>query len=263
MRAMRKVLIVALAFMMSAATQAQKLVTADRYTGHRAYADGEDLTYTMRYGFITGGKAHFTVRDTTILGVATNHVVCNGITTGLPDLIFKVRDTYESFIDPTTQLPIKAIRNIREGRYRYYDEIVYDREVDKVYTIKKGTEDVPAKILDVVSAFYHARNNTFDDNLEPGDTICYVTYFAGEVYPLRIKYRGREKIDTKFGTVMCHKFSPITEVGRSFKTEDDMQVWISCDGNRVPIKIKFDLIVGSFICELTEYKGLKYPLVKI
>lgn len=257
---MNKIIIVAISLIVSVATQAQKLVTADRNTGHIAYCNGERLKYTMRYGFITGGEANFTVTDTVIDGIKTNHVVCNGITTGLPDLIFKVRDTYESYIDPNTQLPIKAIRNIREGRYRYYDEILYDREVDKVYTLKKGTEDVPANILDVVSAFYHARNNTFDDNLENGDTIYYVTYFAGEVYPLRIKYRGKELIDTKMGKVLCHKFSPITEVGRSFKTEDDMQVWISCDGNRIPIKIKFDLVVGSFICELTNYSGIKYPL---
>ncbi|MBP5366195.1 MAG: DUF3108 domain-containing protein [Bacteroidales bacterium] len=260
---MNRILIVAMSLIVSVAAQAQKLITADRNTGHIAYGAGEQLTYVMRYGFIVGGKANFTVQDTIMDGVKANHVVCNGFTTGLPDMIFKVRDTYESYIDPNTQLPIKAVRNISEGRYRYYDEILYDRELDKVYTLKKGTEDVPAKILDVVSAFYHARNNTFDDNLEIGDTIRYVTYFAGQVYPLLIKYRGREAVSTRVGKVMCHKFSPITEVGRSFKTEDDMQVWISCDGNRIPIKIKFDLVVGSFVCELTQYSGIKYPLEKM
>ena len=142
-------------------------------------------------------------------------------------------------------------------------EIVYDHKKNKVHTITKGTEDVPMQTLDIVSAFYHARNNTFDDNLDVGDTIMYTTYFAGEVFPLRIKYRGRECVKTKFGNIMCHKFSPITEVGRAFKTEDDMQVWISCDGNRLPIRIQFDMWAGSFVCELTNYKGLMYPIKTI
>lgn len=242
---------------------AQKLVTAERNTGHVAYKDGESLIYTVKYGVLTGGKGYFSVNDTIINGIRTNHVVCKGVTSGLPDVFFKVRDVYESFIDPQTQLPVKAIRNISEGRYRYYDEIVYDHTANKVHTIKKGTETVPTQTLDIVSAFYHARNNTFDDNLDIGDTIMYTTYFAGEVFPLRIKYRGRECIKTKFGNIMCHKFSPITEVGRSFKTEDNMQVWITCDGNRLPIKIQFDMWAGSFVCELTSYKGLKYPIKTI
>lgn len=260
---MRKIISMVMAITLVAYAEAQKLVTADRNTGHVAYADGESLTYTVRYGVLTGGKGYFSVNDTVINGVRTNHVVCKGVTSGLPDVFFKVRDVYESFIDPNTQLPVKAVRNISEGRYRYYDEIIYDHEQNKVHTIKKGTEYVPHQTLDIVSAFYHARNNTFDDNLDMGDTIMYTTYFAGEVFPLRIKYRGRECVNTKFGKIMCHKFSPITEVGRAFKTEDDMQVWISCDDNRLPVRIQFDMWAGSFVCELTNYKGLKHPIKTI
>jgi hypothetical protein len=260
---MKMFVFMALTMLFVADAAAQKLVTAERNTGHVAYADGESLTYTVRYGVLTGGKGYFSVNDTVINGKRTSHVVCMGVTSGLPDVFFKVRDVYESFIDPSTQLPVKAVRNISEGRYRYYDEIVYDHSQNKVHTIKKGTENVPTQTLDIVSAFYHARNNTFDDNLDIGDTIMYTTYFAGEVFPLRIKYRGRERVKTKFGNIMCHKFSPITEVGRAFKTEDDMQVWISCDDNRLPIKIQFDMWAGSFVCELTHFKGLKHPMKTI
>ena len=115
----------------------------------------------------------------------------------------------------------------------------------------------------MVSAFYFARSHIFNDQLKNGETIELVTFFAGKVYPLRIKYRGLETISTKFGKVECYMFSPVTEVGRAFKTEDDMQVWITRDGNRLPIRIKFNLVVGSFVCELTEFKGLKHPFSSI
>lgn len=232
-------------------------------TSHKAYQAGENLTYTVRYGFIPGGAGYFTIKDTLIMGNKINHVKVKGVTTGLADAIFKVRDVYESYIDVKTDIPVKAIRNIREGRYRYYDEITYDRDSSVVHTTKSSMHKVPPKILDVVSAFYFARSHIFNDQLKNGEMIELVTFFAGKVYPLRIKFRGIETISTKFGKVECYMFSPVTEVGRAFKTEDDMQVWISRDGNRLPIRIKFNLVVGSFICELTEFKGLKHPFSSI
>ena len=235
---------------------------------NESFGPGEDLVYTVKYGFVKGGEGHFTVQDTIIDGRHVNHIVCAGKTTGVADVFFKVRDSYESYMDPKTQLSVLSKRNIREGRYTYHDIVSYDRQnkmVDK--TIQKRDnpaftekQEVPDRIIDIVGAFYHARNNAFSPDLTVGDTICYETFFSNEVFPLYIKYRGVETVSTKFGKIECLKFSPITEVGRSFKTEDDMHLWVTNDGNRLPVKIKFDLAVGSFVCELTDYSGLKHRL---
>lgn len=256
---MKHAVIMIIAAVMSIATNAQKVVGYAQKTGHEAYAAGEELTYSMKYGILKGGEAHFKVQNVNYEGRQTRFITCLGKTTGLADMIFKVRDTYSSYIDPETELPLKAIRDIREGRYRNYDEVVYDRDSSRVSTIRKGVKPVPENAMCIVSAFFHARNNSFNNALEKGDTVCYTTYFADEIWNLRIKYTGKEFVKTKWGSVECYKFSPITEVGRAFETEDDMQVWISTDNNRLPIKIKFDLKVGSFTCELSDYKGLKHP----
>ena len=242
--------------------KAQKLIKGESTTGHIAYQNGEQLVYTVKYGFVTGGRGIFTVRDTTINGIKTNHIVVRGETTGIADVFYKVRDSYESYVDLQTQLPILAIRNISEGRYKRYEEVTYNRSTSTVNSTRSGVADVPEYTLDMVSAFYHARNNTFNDNLVKGDTIEYMTYFSGKLYPLVIRYLGKEVVSTDLGKIECYKFCPITEVGRSFKNEDDMHVWISCDDNHVPIKIRFNLKVGAFVCELTQYKGMKYPMKK-
>ena len=57
---------------------------------------------------------------------------------------------------------------------------------------------------------------------------------------------------------MCDKFAPVTEKGRSFEGDDNMHLWITADANRVPVKIKFDMKVGSFVFELTKAEGLKH-----
>ena len=41
----------------------------------------------------------------------------------MADAIFKIIDIYESYMDPETELPVKSIRNISEGRYRKYNVV--------------------------------------------------------------------------------------------------------------------------------------------
>jgi hypothetical protein len=52
----------------------------------------------------------------------------------------------------------------------------------------------------------------------------------------------------------------VTEVGRVFKTEEDMAMWFSADENFLPVKIRFDIFVGAFHVEMTSYEGLGKPL---
>jgi len=232
-------------------------------TKHQAYQGGEQLVFTLNYGFVTGGKCYLTVKDSIHNKVPVHHVVARGVTVGLADVLYKIRDRYESFIDIKTNEPTKAIRSIREGRYRYYNEVEYIRDSSQVLSKKSGVHQVQKGILDILSAFYYARNHKFNDNLQVGEVIEFMTYFSDENFPLRIRYRGTEIIKTDFGKVECYKFSPVTEVGRAFKTEDDMHVWITRDANRIPIRVKFNLVVGSFVCNLEQFKGLKHPFSSI
>ena len=57
----------------------------------------------------------------------------------------------------------------------------------------------------------------------------------------------------------CYKFSPVTEVGRAFKNDDDMQVWITRDANKLPVRVRFNLVVGAFVCDLEQFRGLQNP----
>ena len=261
------VLFATLAFSLSAVAQN---VLRPQYLSEglgRSFVSGEDLTYTVRYGFVTGGLGHFTVRDTTINGRRVNHIVCAGQTTGVADVFFKVHDSYESYLDAETQKVVMSKRNIREGKYKYNDVVTYDNRSHLISkSIRKrdkpeihATQSAPVDIIDMVGAFYHARNNAFSDNLSVGDTISYETFFSNEIFPLRIVYRGKETIKTKLGKIECLKLSPVTEVGRTFNSDDDMHLWITNDGNHLPVKIQFDLTVGSFVCELTDASGLKNP----
>ncbi len=234
-----------------------------KHTNHRAFQSGEELIYSVSFSFLSAGIAYITVKDTTLDNQKVMHLKMEGVTTGLPNLIYKVRDTYESFTDIDTDMPIKAIRNIREGGYKYYNEVIYNNDSSTVTSMRSGVKTVPKNTFDILSAFFYGRNHYFNDDLKKGDIISFITYFSDKEFPLQIKYEGIEKIRTPVGKVECYKFAPITEIGRTFESNEDMHLWISRDDNRLPVKIKFELIVGSFTCTLHKYSGLKYPFTSL
>jgi hypothetical protein len=96
---------------------------------------------------------------------------------------------------------------------------------------------------------------------KPGEVLKTITYFDDELFPFQIRYKGKEDVKTKFGKIKCYRFDPVVEPGRMFDSEDDMTIWMSADKNVIPIKVRFDLLVGSLRMELDEFSNLKYPLM--
>jgi hypothetical protein len=231
-----------------------------------SYKAGEKVTYTIHYGLITGGVATLELKSAILDGKEVLHSYLLAKTTGVADAFFKVLDIYESWIDPVTELPVKSVRNVREGRYRKFNEVTFDHVTRSDSAILMsdltGVHVVPSGIHDILSCFYYFRNHILpiDSNLKKGELTTIPTWFTDELYPIRLRYLGTDEVRTKAGKIKCHKFNPVTEAGRLFKTEEDVSFWFSADKNFLPVKIRFDIFVGAFSVEITSYEGLLYPL---
>jgi hypothetical protein len=242
------------------------LVIRTGYSQPATYRPGEAVYYSVHYGPITAGEASLVLREAKYKGETVWHSKLIGKTTGMADAIFRVLDSYESYMDPVTELPVFTIRNIREGRYRKYNEVIFDHKTRKDSAILlsdlTGKHMAQKGILDIISCFYYFRDNIMPNKkeLKEGEVITLMTWFTDELYPVRLKYVKTEDIKTKAGRIRCYKFNPVTEKGRLFQTEEDVSFWFSADKNYLPIKIRFDIFVGAFTVEMTNYEGLAYPL---
>jgi hypothetical protein len=231
-----------------------------------SYNVGESVTYSIHYGIITGGMATLDLKKEVLNGNEVWHSKMLAKTTGVADAIFKVLDIYESYINPETELPVKSIRNIHEGRYRKYNEVLFDHQTRADSAILTsdltGVHIAPQGIHDIISCFYYFRNHIlpYESNLKKGELITITTWFCDELYPIRLKYVGIDDVKTKAGRIKCYKFNPVTEKGRLFKTEEDVSFWFSADKNFLPVQIRFNIFVGAFTVELVSYNGLVYPL---
>ena len=229
----------------------------------KPYISGERLVYIAHFGWLNAGAATFTLNDSLFEGKKLFHAKAYAYTIGLADKLFEVRDVYESFFFPENNRTYMAIRNISEGNYRYYNEVRYDYNAKKVYSKKSGEHDVPENIIDMLGAFYYFRQSMVEKIKKVGDELILDTFFADEIFPLKMKYVGDEVIKTKLGKFDSMKFSPVVEPGRIFDSEDDVTIWISKDENYIPLQIRIDLIIGSIKCDLVEYSGLQHKLEQL
>ena len=86
--------------------------------------------------------------------------------------------------------------------------------------------------------------------------------FADEIFPFRLRYSGKENVKTKFGSINCIKISPVVEVGRMFKKDDDLTIWFTDDDNRLPVMVRMDIrIVGAVFLKLIGYENTASPIV--
>jgi hypothetical protein len=231
---------------------------------NKAFRAGELLKFRVHYGIIDAGTAQLEVTkpDRKIAGRELLHVVGTGRSKGAFDWFFKVRDRYESYLDEEGVFPWLFIRRIEEGGYSKSQDYKFFQNKQKVLTNKGKTFDVPIGVQDMLSAFYYARTMDFT-GLQAGDTVTVTSFIDDEVYPLRIKYVGKEVVKIRSGSYRCMKFNTIVQEGRVFKANEDLAVYISDDENKIPILGEVKILVGSIKVELTEYKGLANPLSKV
>ncbi len=229
----------------------------------QTYESGEWLKFRVHYGFITGGYATISVKDEVLDGKAVHHIKGFGETTGIVGFTFGVEDYYESWVDKETDLPYKFLRKIDEGGHTKHRVIKFDQKGQKAYIDdkkhnKQKTIATEPSVQDMVSAMFYMRNRLETKKIKEGEEFKLSMFFDGENYPFRMKFLGRETIRTKFGKVESLIFRPLVQSGRVFKEEESLTIWVSDDDNKIPLRIKADLAVGSLKADLDAFKGLKH-----
>ncbi|MBG6060961.1 hypothetical protein IWX83_000735 [Flavobacterium sp. CG_9.1] len=229
-----------------------------------AYAVGEWFKFRIHYGIVNAGYATLEVKDATINNKKTFHVIGKGSTTGMSRFFFKVDDLYESYIDKETRNPYQFVRKIDEGGYTKNQEGFFNQSSNRVVVkdYKHKTEKtlyIPKNTQDILSTFYYLRNHPNIDKLKIGEAVAIDMFFDDETTKFKLKFMGRENITTKFGVIPAMIFRPLVQSGRVFKEQESLTVWISDDDNKLPLRIKASLAVGSIKADIDAYKGLKTP----
>ena len=228
-----------------------------------AYKSGEWLSFKMSYsGWLKAGKATLKLTEDKLSELY--HVKAIGKTTGPIKWFFKVEDYYQSYFSNKSGLPKKFIRKINEGGHTKNLTIDFDQSNNKAIVNnikKKSTKEFTTNedVQDMLSIFYFLRNNYNLDQIKEDNDLSINMFFDSENYEFKMKFLGLDTINTKFGKIKCIKLRPFVQSGRVFKEKESLTLWISADNNKIPIRIKADLVVGSIRVDLDTFSGLNHP----
>ncbi|ANI89203.1 hypothetical protein A9P82_07805 [Arachidicoccus ginsenosidimutans] len=227
-----------------------------------SFKAGESFTLTVYYSvagiYVSAGTATVSTSLGTFNNKPVYHILCLGKSGSSYDWIFKVRDRYESYIDTATMQSLKFIRQIHEGSYKKNEDVAFNRETNTTVT-NKGVYKTPECIQDVISAVFNARNVDYS-RYKINDRIPFKMFLDNQVYNLYVRYMGKEKVKTRFGTFNAIKLKPLLIKGEMFKGGEKMTLWVSDDANHIPLRVESPITVGSIKVDMTGYKGLRYAL---
>jgi len=217
----------------------------------------EKIDYEIYYAFVTGGRLTLSTEEVTENNEQLMHLVAKGNTVGLIDKIYHIMEDYEAWSDPTTLLPKRALKNVRESaEYKRYINYYFDHDNHTVKSTHSGDHKILNECYDIVAACFKIR--TMDlSNLKAGEQIRLNTFFGEENWPLILKYICTEDVKiSKYGKIKCYKFVPMVEEAGVFTDKEALKMWISADGNKIPIRAQCSLMLGSAKIDIEKYSGL-------
>tara|TARA_Y100001934_G_C12149097_1_gene676379 strand:+ start:80 stop:838 length:759 start_codon:yes stop_codon:yes gene_type:complete len=221
---------------------------------------GESCTYRIHYGPITAGYGSLKVKAIEEhLGEGCFLFDGFGETNNFFDYIFEVNDSYISYSRTDSLLPVHFIRDVYEGGHIIQQDYLFTPRKKQVLA-EDSIYKIPSQTQDMISAFYYARTLLSSQDIKRDSILKINIFMDEEIYPMQIKYLKNELVRTKWGKINCLLFVPQLQVGRIFKDEEEMRIWISDDENKLMIKVETKIIVGSIKAELSSFEGLKNPL---
>jgi hypothetical protein len=227
---------------------------------NKAFTYGEKLTYRVHYGLLNGGNFDFAVGDQPhMVGEHTTYYLrVFGKSAGMVDMMFGVKDEFESYMDIDALVPWQATKKVKEGDYKDSDFIIFDHKHRKVSS-RKGSMDIPENTHDIISAIYYARTTDMS-NAKIGDVFPINFYLDHKNYEFRFKFLGREVIETDAGKFAALKIRPQVVEGRVFKDSEAITMWVTDDANHIPLRAQSEIWVGSLKADLVKMSGIRNPL---
>jgi hypothetical protein len=242
------------------------------YDDEVVFGPGEEVKYHAYYnwGFvwINAGAVTFEVDESEWKGEPAWQLRAYGNTYKAYDIFFRVRDSFDVWVDPNTLKPFEFHRRTNEGSYQAHHHYIFDHErrVVNASISKRGNayRDTvfkwPSCSFDLLSMVYQARNIDFS-KYEIDEKIPINLIVDGEVHELYIRYHGRETVKDRSGREFrCLKFSPLLVEGTIFEEGEKMSVWVTDDKSRIPIVVEAKILVGSVKAVFVNATGLKNPI---
>jgi len=238
----------------------------------RLYREGERLVYDVTWLGIKAGSSTLEARGMVSLdGHQAYHLVTTAQSGPVISKIFRVDDRSESFLASEPMRALRFEKHLREGRYRHSSQTLFDHEKGVASFRYLDFSQVPRTImrveeaerygryviqefpmvpgaLDELSVLYYARTLP----LTPGTTTRAKVFASRKNWELEVKVLDRETLATVVGRRETIVVEPLLRFEGIFQQKGRVIVWITDDPERIPVRMKSEVRIGSFVATLAS-----------
>jgi hypothetical protein len=168
------------------------------------------------------------------------------------NFLYRVNDTYESWMDAETLSSLRFVQQLEEGgkETERKFEIYPDRAIF-IQTSKQPPKEEKSvsQPLDDGSFLYFLRTIP----LVVGQTYDFDRYFRPDRNPVRIRVLRKERIRVPAGTFNAIVVQPVIKTKGIFSENGHAEVWLSDDERHIMLQLKSKLSFGSLNLYLKSY----------
>jgi hypothetical protein len=232
-----------------------------------AFSVGEKLYFDISYGFIHAGTATMEVQKIdTFNDRDCYHIQTTARSAAGFNFIYRVEDVVNSYMDKQGLFSWKFDKKLREGGYKADLQVLYypaDSLARVSFTRYKGRMKVfkqqnfsiktPPFTLDILASLYYTRTQ----KLEVGKSIFITNHDNKKIYDLEVKVHKTETIEADAGKFECLLVEPVLRGEGLFKQKGRLQVWLTNDQYKIPVRMTTEIAVGHITTELNKVEGIK------
>jgi hypothetical protein len=222
---------------------------------------GEKLTYLLKWTIIPAGESVLEVLPMeSIDGVKSYHFLLTVKSNTFIDTFYKVRDRIDAYANTEMTHSVWYKKKQREGSTQRNIVVNFDWQNNKAqytnFEEKRPPIDIMPGSFDPLSAFYFVR--LFD--FQKKSTIEHPVTDGKKCVIGKLSVIKKETLKLESGTYDTYLIEPeLKHIGGVFEKSKDakIQLWVTADKRKIPVKIKSKVVVGSFSGELVSASGLK------
>lgn len=218
---------------------------------------GEQLTYGLKWGFISVGRCVVSTGWLEEGGRKLLRIEARTRTNKALSSLYPVDDVVESVVDPVTFLPVRFVRNLKEGRKRYHDETTFDYASLKAdwhsfIKDKQRTFDLEPDTRDLLTFMYYMRRFPVTEKSKSQ----YRVMADDKLYDLTVEAFSKESVELeRYGKITSLKLEPTAAFEGLFVRKGRMFLWVSTDQRRVLTKAEVETPFANVHIQLEGVSG--------
>lgn len=217
------------------------------------FDEGETLTFSLKWQGIPAGEVVLQVVPMAQLdGRPVRHFVMRTRTSPMIDPIYKLRERIDSYTDSDMTRSL-LYKKKKRGKSEKEILVNFDWKNNAVQYESRGRKRSPVEIpegsFDPLAVLYYYRSVEMRE-----DSRLAVPVTDGKRWLMgKAAILGKETITLAGSVYDTYRIEPdVSQFGGIFKKSPNakVQLWVTADHRRIPVRIKGRVSIGTIVCEL-------------